>query len=166
MFFLQEVIIILHVCSIPTVMIIESTNSMIRTWGLRKRQGVYSKGAYQGISSQQIFMFHICIIMVAVYQTCMDEGLVQRRICLPIQGQLLFHLHTKMLTTREEHSYSNLSPQYQVVTVGVAVIQAVAMVVLSWLFLSCSLYSEVSTLDLHHAMCGREMHDNRTISKG
>ena len=47
--------------------------------------------------------------------------------------QLLFHVHTKMLTTREEHSYRNLSPQSQVVR-GVTLIQVVALVILSCLF--------------------------------
>ena len=47
--------------------------------------------------------------------------------------QWLFHVHTKMLTTREEHSYRNLSPQSQVVR-GVTLIQVVAVVILSCLF--------------------------------
>jgi len=47
--------------------------------------------------------------------------------------QLLFHVHTKILTTREEHSYRNLSPQSQVVS-GVTLIQVVALVILSCLF--------------------------------
>jgi len=47
--------------------------------------------------------------------------------------QLLFHVHTKILTTREEHSDRNLSPQSQVVR-GVTLIQVVALVILSCLF--------------------------------
>ena len=82
--------------------------------------------------------------------------------------QLLFHVHTKILTTREEHSYRNLSP---ISGCQRGDLNPSGCLGDSKLFvlLSCGLYLEVSMLSSTilplKGKWGRETRDDRTVSK-
>ena len=104
-------------------------------------QGGCALTLFHDISNHAIILYTytVCHIILAREKSCMFHS------CLWSTYQTLLKCWPQERSFHSIATVISLS-QSQVVTVGVTIIQAVAMVILSRLFLSRSLYWEVSTL--------------------